>query len=52
MSLDKFKTKWEVVIRMLSKDDFARAFQRWLERSKSACESAVDTLRKVRKDIF
>ncbi len=37
MSLDEFKTKWEGVIRMLSKDDFARAFQRWLER----CEKCI-----------
>jgi hypothetical protein len=46
--------KWEGVIRTLSKEDFARAFQRWLERceKKSALESAVDTLRKVRKYIF
>jgi histone-lysine N-methyltransferase SETMAR len=34
LSLDEFKTKWEGVIRTLSKDDFARAFERWLKRCK------------------
>jgi hypothetical protein len=29
LSLDKFKTKWEGVIRTLTKDDFTMAFQRW-----------------------
>jgi histone-lysine N-methyltransferase SETMAR len=32
MSLDEFKQKWEGVIRTLTKDDFARAFERWLHR--------------------
>ncbi len=30
MSLDKFKTKWAGVTRILIKDYFARAFSRWL----------------------
>jgi hypothetical protein len=30
LSLDEFKTKWEGVIRTLTKDDFTKAFQRWL----------------------
>jgi hypothetical protein len=37
LSLDEFMTKWEGVIRTLSKDDFARAFERWLER----CEKCI-----------
>jgi hypothetical protein len=37
LSLDEFKTKWEGVVRMLTKDDFARAFERWLER----CEKCI-----------
>jgi histone-lysine N-methyltransferase SETMAR len=37
MSLDEFKQKWEGVIRTLTKDDFARAFERWLHR----CEKCV-----------
>jgi hypothetical protein len=32
LSLEEFKTKWEGVIRTLTKDDFTTAFQRWLER--------------------
>ncbi len=32
LSLDKFKTKWEGVIRTLTKDDFTKSFQRWLEQ--------------------
>jgi hypothetical protein len=31
MTKDEFKPKWERVIRTLSKDDFTKAFQRWLE---------------------
>jgi hypothetical protein len=30
MSLDKFKTKWAGVTKILIKDYFARAFSRWL----------------------
>jgi histone-lysine N-methyltransferase SETMAR len=37
LSLDEFKTKWEGVVRTLTKDDFARAFERWLER----CEKCI-----------
>jgi hypothetical protein len=32
LSLEEFKTKWEGVIRTLTKDNFTTAFQRWLER--------------------
>ncbi len=32
MTLDEFKTKWEGVVRTLTEDDFARAFERWLHR--------------------
>jgi hypothetical protein len=31
MTKDEFRPKWERVIRTLSKDDFPKAFQRWLE---------------------
>ena len=31
MMQEEFKKKWEGVLRTLSKDDFARAFTRWLE---------------------
>jgi histone-lysine N-methyltransferase SETMAR len=34
MSLDEFKTKWEGVVRTLTEDDFARAFERWQHRCK------------------
>jgi histone-lysine N-methyltransferase SETMAR len=34
LSQDEFKTKWEGVVRTLNKDNFATAFQRWLERCK------------------
>jgi histone-lysine N-methyltransferase SETMAR len=37
MTQKEFKNKWEGVIRSISKDDFTRAFQRWLER----CEKCV-----------
>jgi hypothetical protein len=37
LSLDEFKTKWEGVIRTLNKDDFAKAFERWLEH----CEKCI-----------
>ncbi len=34
MTLDEFKMKWEWVIRTLTEDDFARAFERWQQRCK------------------
>jgi hypothetical protein len=37
LSQDEFKTKWEGVVTTLTKDDFATAFQRWLER----CEKCI-----------
>ncbi len=37
MSLDEFKTKWEGVVRTLTEDNFARAFERWLHH----CEKYV-----------
>ena len=37
MTQEEFKNKWEGVLRTLSKDDFARAFTRWLER----CEKCI-----------
>ncbi len=30
MTPDEFKKKWEGAVRTLTKDDFARAFKRWL----------------------
>jgi hypothetical protein len=32
LSLNEFKTKWEGVLRTMTKDDFTKEFQRWLER--------------------
>jgi hypothetical protein len=32
LSLYEFKTKWEGVIRTLTKDDFTKMFHGWLER--------------------
>jgi histone-lysine N-methyltransferase SETMAR len=37
LSQDEFKTKWEGVVRTLTKDDFATAFQSVLER----CEKYI-----------
>jgi histone-lysine N-methyltransferase SETMAR len=37
LSQDEFKTKWEGVVRTLTKDDFATAFQSGLER----CEKYI-----------
>jgi len=37
MTQEEFKKKWEGVLRTLSKDDYARAFTRWLER----CEKCI-----------
>ena len=37
MTQEEFKKKWEGVLRMLSRDDFARAFRRWLEH----CEKCI-----------
>jgi hypothetical protein len=37
MSLEEFKMKWEGVVRMLTEDNFARAFERWQHR----CEKCV-----------
>ncbi len=37
VTLDEFKTKWEGVVRTLTEDDFARAFERWLHR----CEKCI-----------
>jgi hypothetical protein len=34
MTLGEFKKKWEEVIRTLTEDDFARVFERWLNRCK------------------
>ena len=34
MTQEKFKKKWEGVLGTMSKDDFARAFTRWLEHCK------------------
>jgi hypothetical protein len=34
MTLMEFKIMWEGVIRTITKDNFARAFARWLERCK------------------
>jgi hypothetical protein len=31
LSRDKFKTKWEGIIRTLSQDEFIMLFQKWLE---------------------
>jgi hypothetical protein len=38
LTQEGFKTKWEGVIRALSKDDFTKAFQRWLERCKKCIQ--------------
>jgi hypothetical protein len=46
------ETKWEGVIRILTKDDFAKAFVRWLDRCKNIFESAAAMLRSLRKYIF
>jgi hypothetical protein len=32
VSLDEFKTRWEGVVRTLTEDNFARAFERWQHR--------------------
>jgi histone-lysine N-methyltransferase SETMAR len=37
LSQEEFKKRWEGVVRTLRKDDFATAFQRWLER----CEKCI-----------
>jgi hypothetical protein len=37
MSLGEFRTKWEGVMRTLTEDDFARAFERW----QHCCEKCV-----------
>ena len=34
MTQEKFKNKWEGVLRTLSKDDFATAFKKWTDRCK------------------
>ena len=38
MALEEFRKKWEGVIRKLTKEDFTKAFQRWLERCKKCVE--------------
>jgi hypothetical protein len=52
LSLDKFKTNWEGVIRPLTEDKFARVFQKWLECCASGFVLAVDTSRTAGKYIF
>ncbi len=37
MTLDELKTKWEGVMKTLTDDDFARAFERWLH----CCEKCI-----------
>jgi histone-lysine N-methyltransferase SETMAR len=37
LAQDTFKTTWEGVVRSITKDEFAAAFQRWMER----CEKCV-----------
>jgi histone-lysine N-methyltransferase SETMAR len=52
VSLDEFNTKWEGVVRTLTEDNFARAFERWQHRCKKCIRIGGRYVEKSQKIYF